>query len=498
MRLSQFRLLFITCFLLCRSAGIALAGNFGIQAAFVHTSTTQQPTEVASNTLRVKNFTNSTVRFKVNFSLPGGWSFLGIAEKSIELAAGDSVFIPARLIMDKSSKGGTSYIVTAWLASDKGVQFSSQNWYVTVPIKSSWTGQLPTKQMYFITGVDSSGFRMLFKNQGNADEQLRITMVPDHRLEVLRSSDGGAALLTFTLNLPVGTDTVLTFPVVKRSDRKNTGRKDADLHAPPSKESYSIQITAKSLNTAASWSGTMQFIKLGNIAHLNEFGHSAAPLVLEANIYDVLSNGTSMSLDAYGSLNMRNEGLLNYRFQTVFVSNFLEQNSFLGNNHYVGYFNNRMSLEVGEINGWGRSLISGRGIKGSYTIGRNTVGGIYTRGPGFFKPHSSEGMGFFHNYRTKSLSWSNYLSTQSNTQLHLFNTLVNTAIVYRINPRHQILLGGGVSNEQFKFGSTNTAAPGYGFDATYSGSFRKINVSGSVANGTGNYSLSRGVFMISG
>ena len=84
------------------------------------------------------------------------------------------------------------------------------------------------------------------------------------------------------------------FPVNKRAEAKNIGKKDADLHAAPSKELYTIQVLAKALSSTTSWSGTIQFFKLGNTVKQNEFGRSAIPLVLEANVYDVLSDGTTM------------------------------------------------------------------------------------------------------------------------------------------------------------------------------------------------------------
>lgn len=492
------RLIVLIIFSLCESVIKSYAGPSGIVASFVHANTSQEASEVANNTLRVKNLTNSTVRFHVNFSMPAGWQFLGNASKDIELAPGDSVFVPARVIIENAAKGGTSYIVTAWLSSEKGIQFSSQNWYVSIPSKSEWKALIPTKQHYFITGNDSSGFSMIFRNTGNTDEQIRVSLIPDHHLEILRSTDGGPALLTFTINLPVGKDTTIAFPVIRHDNKGNSGRKDADIHSLPSRESFAIQVLAKSLVSSASWSGTTQFIKLGNTAHLNDFGHSAVPLTVEANVYDVLSNGTSMSLDAYGSMNLKHDGILNYRFQTVFITNFLEQNSFLGNNHYIGYFNNKMSVEIGEVNGWGRSLLTGKGIKASYNIGNNTIGVLYSRGPGFFKPHTNEGYGFYHNYRLKKLNWSNYVSFQNNSQLHISSSLYNTSIGFRINPKNQIIVGGGMSSENYSSATSSLLIKGFGMDATYTGTYKKINTSVSVNTGSSNYALARGVFMTSG
>lgn len=498
MYLRLIRPFIIAVITLLSCVGTVYAGSYGVQAAFVHSSTKQSVEEVANNTLRVINKSGAPVRFHVNFSLPGGWELLGKAEKDVELAANDSIFLPVRVIVNRESKGGTSYIITAWLSSEKGVQFASHNWYVTIPIHSEWTANIPVKQQYFIGGMDSSGFKVRFRNSGNADEQLRVSLVPDHRLEVLRQSDGGAAQLIFTINLPVGADTVLTFPVIKREKIKNVGKKDADLHAAPSKELYSVQVLAKAITSTTSWSGTVQFFKLGNKVQLNEFGHSAIPLVLEANVYDVLSDGTTMSIDAYGSTFPKENTMINYRFQSVFITNYLEQNSFLGNNHYVGYFSPKATAEIGEVSGWGRSLLSGKGVKASYTIGKNTLGAMYARGPGFFRPYSYDGIALYHSFRTKKLMWNNYYSTQTYKTLYTKTDLVNTSISYKINSHHQFLLGGGASIQNYKRDNVTAVSPGYGYDATYSGSFNKVNGSISYATGTGNYAIAHGTTMLSG
>ena len=72
----------------------------------------------------------------------------------------DSIFIPVRVIPQKLSKGGTSYIITILLVSDKGLQFAAQNWYVDIHANSQWKALLPLKQIYFVNHVDSSGFKI--------------------------------------------------------------------------------------------------------------------------------------------------------------------------------------------------------------------------------------------------------------------------------------------------------------------------------------------------
>ncbi len=463
----------------------------GIQAEFLKNSTTLSPSELASNVMKVKNNTGKSVRFHMEFSLPGGWEVLGNARKEHEILSNDSAFLPIRIIPGKDIKGGTSYVITVTMLSENNIQFAAQNWYVSLPVFTKWTANLPIKHQFFYSSHDSSGVELLLQNNGNADEELRISLVPDRRLDVLRTQDGGAGILSFIIKLPAGTDTLLTFPVIRKPSANSNKSRDGDLYRTASKENYAFQILVKSITSGGSWSGTMQFTKAGSVAKQNEFGRSALPLTVEANVYDVLTSGTTMSLDAYGNVDLSPTQLLTYRFQTVFISNYFNENSLLGTNNYIGYFDDHITLELGEVNGWGRSLLTGRGIKGSYRYGKNTVGAMTTRTPGFFKNYTSEGYGFFHNFRQNNLNITSQYSTNTNSALNINNSIINSLGSYKINPRNQITLGGGYSNEKSRFASTT----GYGYELNYSFSLRNINISLGNNFGSSNYVIARGVRM---
>ncbi len=420
----------------------ASGAQFGIEADFIKNNTILEANQVASNVFKLKNFTGKKVRFHLNFSVPAGWTVLGQTEKDYELSENDSIFVPIRVIPDKSIKGGTSYIITATIISDKNVQFAAQNWYASLPAKTKWSARLPIKTQFFYNSHDSSGVLLHLQNDGNADEEIRLTLLPDRRLEVLRKSDGGSSLLTFVVALPAGKDTTIIFPVIRKPLLAANKGKDADLYKAPSKENFSMQIIAKSIHGTGSWSGSMQFIKAGNTTRKNDFGRAAIPITVEANVYDVLSNGTTMSLDAYGNATLEGNRLLNYRFQTVFITNYFNESSLLGNNNYIGYFDDHLSVELGEVNGWGRSLLSGRGLKASYIYKDHMVGAMITRSPGFFKNHNSEGYGFYHNYKKQRYSLTNQFSHNINKPLQLSNDIINSMLTMRVNQFHQFYEGG--------------------------------------------------------
>ncbi len=181
----------------------------------------------------------------------------------------------------------------------------------------------------------------------------------------------------------------------------------------------------------------------------------------------MLSQGTTLSLDAYGSTTLSENRILTYRFQSVFLNNYLGGNAFLGQNHYIGYFGRSTSIEAGEINGWGRSLISGRGFKVSQRFGRNTIGGIYTYSPSGGGSRSSNGYALYHNYLTSAVNWSNFYSHSNDFRLLLNGDLVNTYATFKINKIHQLNIGGGVNNER-STAINGLSVDGYGFDLGYS------------------------------
>ncbi|MBL0066050.1 MAG: hypothetical protein IPP38_13770 [Bacteroidetes bacterium] len=479
----------------------AKSASYGIDATLLRNNTVQDASEVASNVLKVANYTGRPVRFHMDYSLPAGWELLGSHEEDIDLNTNDSIFIPVRVIPQKLSKGGTSYIVTILLVSDKGLQFAAQNWYVDIKANSQWKAFLPSKQVYFINHVDSSGFRIRLQNLGNAEEIIRVTMLPDRHLQILNSETNQPALLTFTISLPVGVDTTLLFSVNRLMDKNRyAGKKDGLMGTGSPREIFPIQVMARSTSglNNQSWTGTVQFNKVGSRGQKNEFSHTALPLTLEANVYDVLSDGTTMALDAYGSTSFGEDKFLTYRLQSVFVTNFLDENSYLGTNHYVGYFSDKMTFEAGEVNGWGRSLLSGRGFKGSYTLGKNTIGAMIVRAPYFFRSHQSEGYGLYHHLQLKNVSWSNYFSYITNTPLSTTNALSNTFASWKINSHHQVSAGGGYTLETWtpSVGSAATR-PGFGYDLSYTGSTRILSFTASTMQGSSDYSLARGVKMYS-
>ena len=476
---------------------------FGIIPEFTKNNTIHSVSEVASNVLRVINNTNKTVSFHLRFSIPQGWEILKQNQQNYSLEPGDSIFVPVRIITDKFVKGNTNYVVSCYLVSDKDVQFAAQNWYVAIQNKSSWAASIPLKKIYFVNNTDSSSFTIHFQNSGNADEVLHLSFSADRRIDVINPVNREIISSKFLLPLSVGTDTTLIFLVRKKIEyRTSVHKKYPGEKLSNSNEEYIVQTMVKSEgfqgSQSQSWTGTVSFFKIGNEIKVNEFKRTALPLTLEMNAYDVLSNTTTLSLDAYGNSILKNDQLLNYRFQTVFITNFLNEKTFLGDNHYIGYFSNRGSLEVGEIGGWGRSLINGKGIKGTVKAGSNQFGAAYAKSPGFFSDNRETSYGFYHHYDVKNFNISNYYSEISDRILHQDNTVYSSYSSLKINKNNQIGIGGGFSTERYTSLTNPVSTKGFGYELNYSAGFKKFYFTLGSQYGNSNYTLARGLSMYTG
>ncbi len=487
---------------IAQTGAFASNRSYGIIPEFVKNNTSHEVSEVASNVLRVSNNTGKSVSFHLRFSIPPSWQLLGKNDKNYNLAAGDSVFIPVRIITDKMAKGNTNYVVSTFLVSDKDVQFASQSWYVAIANQSFWSAVIPLKKMFFINGSDSSGFMIHFQNSGNADEMIHLNFNSDRRIEVIDATTKEIVSQKFILSLPVGADTTLNFGVRRKKENKSAlNKKDISERSAVANEEYTVQVAARNEGfqdkPSQAWTGTVSLFKIGNEIQLHDFKRAALPLTLEMNAYDVLSSSTTMSLDAYGNAILKNDQMLNYRFQTVFITNFLDEKTFLGNNHYLGYFSKKGSVEVGEISGWGRSLISGKGVKGTVNIGANQLGAVYARSPYFFSDNRSQSYGFYHHFDSKQFNISNYYSHLTDQVFKQTNTIYSSYTSFKISTNQQVGIGGGFSTEEYDLANP-FSSKGYGYDINYSASFKKFYLTLGNQFGSSTYILARGMTMYTG
>src|SRR5438876_10805766 len=105
--------------------------------------------------LRVVNNTNKKLNFYLELNLPAGWYSIHAQNELYSIDAGDSVFIPVKLVFRGTEEGDISYMVVAGLLTESNhTQFASATWSLQVKKQSDWVASLDRSEAFFVIGSD--------------------------------------------------------------------------------------------------------------------------------------------------------------------------------------------------------------------------------------------------------------------------------------------------------------------------------------------------------
>ena len=115
--------------------------SFGakVQVSFRAEQSRYKEGEMASNVLRVVNGSEKKINFYLSLAIPEGWTCTKSYDALYQLNAGDSLFIPVKLLLKGKEDGSTSYLVSAGLIAESNkLQFASASWYLSIESESNW------------------------------------------------------------------------------------------------------------------------------------------------------------------------------------------------------------------------------------------------------------------------------------------------------------------------------------------------------------------------
>jgi hypothetical protein len=473
---------------------------YGIQLDYVKGRSKIKASQLASNVIRVKNNTRKDMKLKLQISPPAGWKLFAEPIQEIELKAQDSVFIPVRVHPSVDLSGNTNYVVNAFISTES-FTVTNAMWYIVVDKVSDWHAYTNSNKIYFRSDSDTANFQVIISNTGNSDEYLQVKIQPDKEIYVIDKEGNDVHEIVKSVLVAAGQDTSLRFSArIHRNELLPDGAQEVNANKQKKYRAKIRIVNEKSGKTDnKSWSGNIDFLQLTNTVKVKDTKRNAIPLTVEANFYDLLSDHTYASLYLYGNRHFKNQAFLNYYFQANFIQNEYDPTSFMGNYQYVGYFNKRFSVEVGDI-GANRSgsMLSGKGAKASVNILNNNIGAMYVQRPKLWEAPSAWGYGFFHRLQTKKIFWDNYYQRFDNVLSKVKADLFTSYLNFRLSRNHTIRIGGGYSLENhYWIPNDEKHISGYSARLGYSGNFKKISLTLNAQYGTPNYTPLRGVLSVS-
>lgn len=455
----------------------------GVVVDFVNKRTEHSSNDISSNVLRIKNNSVNTITFDLNLSVPDGWTNVTRKANKYVVAPNDSLFIPINLTPRKINTGNISHIINASLVAENNMQFASAIWYMNIKKESKWTAALTYNKIFFLDDSDTARFSIRLQNMGNAPEDIKVNFNADKRLRVLDNINNHTQIFYYNVKLPVNTDTLIYFKVEKLQPIQQVFREDFETVQLVKNDYYPLRLTVQNQpgdnSVAKTWRGTVDFIKAGTEARLNEYQSVSLPLTIESNVDNFLDNSTMLNLSMYGNASLNKNRSLSYRYQTFFINNFYTSTPYLGNSHYIGYFTPRTAIEIGDVNGTSNLGFTptGRGIKGNYQVATNHfAGAFYLKSPEFFNTHTSTDYGVSYEFRKGSTSIENYLQFNDNAILNTTGTQYSNKIRFMLSKNQNIILNTAFSTEVYNDALTPLKRNGYAYAINYNGTFKKLSV----------------------
>lgn len=484
----------------CSLSVVAQQGrNFGVEFGYVRGNTTQSLEEMAGNVLRIVNNTRSPQVLTVNLTIPDGWELFTNLDRTFEVAAQDSVFVPVRVIPAKTSKGNTDYLINAILVDTSGFQLSNDYWYVNVNHLSEWNAMVPNKKVYFINNKNDASFEVFVENTGNADETILLEFSPSRDI-IVNDTAGVPVELATSFKLTSRSDTTIKYRVLKIDQRK-TAASAGTTEEPVQKSWVKVVATndAGDFGKAKLWRGNVEFFELANEMQLDGYGYSELPITVELNSFDVLDN-TTLTLDIYGTANFNKERSLTYRYQSNYVDNFFDPKRYIGDYHYLGYFSNRGGIELGNVSGGKHgAFIGGKGVRGTLRFKHDAITAMYARNPTLFRGTTQSGFSVNNIYNYKKINNDTYFQWEWDEVAQMNSSVLSTSMAWQLHKMHSLKLFGGVSYEEHHANPVSTLRLyGFGYQVNYGGKYKKLQYGASHRFGSKTYSTGRGILAFSG
>ena len=455
--------------------------------------------DLAANLLQVQNNTSEQVVFTVDMNLPDKWKSFGL-QRYFSIEPGGQMFVPLR-VLPMALEGNTRFFIGVNLREESGEPIGSEYFYISSFKVVDWSvSVVPGNKMYFKNGENSKDFEVSVLNKGNYSQDLMMR-VKGQRENLIIQDEKKVTLESpkYSYTLDPLQDTTFKYTIEATNERRNFKSISIQDHKPnrdDAEKSYSLYVNtseAKASGKGLQKMGTkIDFVKLANEKRVNQFAGPVLPLIVEANIQNLLGNNPFMNVMFRGFQRFDNGSNLIYFGQVNYTSNFYSQRYIENSAWYAGYFNRNYSAEIGNISGGVIGLPgAGKGVKANYRVYKNHwVGAFYLRNPTLFNQVNRETVGAVYKYEGEGRlrASAGIARATDNLRNRIANT-INGRVSYRLAKTQNLSVLGAYSTRTSL--DTNQAIQlrqGFMIGANYSARFLQgklnTNVAGRYQNAT--------------
>lgn len=437
--------------------------------------------QIVSNVLKIVNHDNTSLNFSIDALFPVGWNRIDSKNKIHTAKPKDTVFIPIIILPTKLVNGNTEIIVNTFIIDGDGQQIGNNFFTLTTTKKVAWSIDVKNNtNFYFKNNENTKDFNFSINNSGNYNQDifLRYT-IPRKDLILTDTLLKPITKLSKTFNLLPGENKEIKHKIIASSFNKRNEKRISTNNFLPLTNTQRItrtliintsepKIRKKDLQRKTK----INFIKLPNKIEANSYGYPNLPLILDLTAQNILDDRSFLSLNLQGFKQLNPQASLVYFTQLNYSNSFFTNNVFKNAPWYVGYFDDKKSIEIGQVNGdmIGASS-SGKGIKVGYQFNeKHSAGGFYVNSSGFFSSKNSIiSYGGWYKFKyNENIRFRASAGRSSNK----FTERVNNSIILQPSVNflnsHSISLISGFNNLQFKVNDIYQSTNGYLIGTNYS------------------------------
>ena len=437
--------------------------------------------QIISNVLKIINHADIPLNFSVDAIFPGGWKRIGSKNQIHTAKPKDTVFVPIIILPTKLVNGNTEIIVNTFIISEDGQQIGNNFFTLTTTKKVAWSIDINNNtNFYFKNDENTKDFNFSINNNGNYNQDIFVSYtIP--RKDLILTDTLLKPLIepnkTFTL-LPGEQKEIKHKIIAKSINERNENRISINNFLPLTNTQRITRTLIvntsepKIRKTDLQRKTKINFIKLPNEIEANSFGYPNLPLIVDLTAQNILDNRSFLSLNLQGFKQLNPEASLVYFTQLNYSNSFFTNNVFKNAPWYVGYFDDKKSIEIGQVNG---DLIgassSGKGIKLGYQFNeKHSAGGFYVNSNGFFSSENSIiSYGGWYKFKYNE---SIRLRASAGRSSNNFTERVNNSIILQPSVNflnsHSISFISGFNNLQFKVNDISQSTNGYLIGTNYS------------------------------
>jgi hypothetical protein len=153
-----------------------------LSASFIKQEISQKTGQLSFNVVRIRNNSDTAIRFKPIFVLPAEWIVFSPPFKDTIVQPNDSISLSLRFLLPEKASSEIKQDIIFRAYSMQNKLLSEGKFTVQPEAFHDWSVDLPDKRTFFYPRMNFAQFELHVTNKGNVAEKIKLSVEPDDKL----------------------------------------------------------------------------------------------------------------------------------------------------------------------------------------------------------------------------------------------------------------------------------------------------------------------------